>query len=133
MSVIDFVPKKAAGKILAVCAGRVIGQPKRSVGQGQLLKNFGLSGDCDTGPGSTQLVLLSQTGPISPQGPKAAGGYGSQGENLAITLDLSPFPPGTRLRSQDALIELTGRDPPLYTARVILPGIVTEGDPIVVE
>jgi hypothetical protein len=59
--------------------------------------------------------------------------YGSRGENLVITLDLTGLPLGTRLRSQDALIELTGANSPLFTARVLLPGIVTEGDPIIIE
>jgi MOSC domain-containing protein YiiM len=133
LKVLDFVPRKSQGHILAVCAGREKGQPKRNVGQGQLLKNFGLSGDCDTGPASTQLVLLCQGDQVLETAPKESLGYGSLGENLVITLDLTGLPLGTRLRSQDALIELTSAQAPLFTAKVLLPGIVTVGDPIIIE
>ncbi|MDR2387318.1 MAG: hypothetical protein LBE80_07030 [Deltaproteobacteria bacterium] len=131
MKVFDFVPRKSQGRILAVCAGRQKGQAKRNVGQGQLLKNFGLSGDCDTGPSSSQLVISCQDDQALANGP--VGGWGLRGENLVITLDLTGIPVGTRLRSQDALIELTGTKGPFFTARVLLPGIVTQGDPIIVE
>jgi MOSC domain-containing protein YiiM len=133
LPVFEFVPKNTNCRILAVCAGRQKGQPKRSIGQGQLLRNFGLSGDCDTGPDSEQIILVSQGDwtELKNQNPSLI--YGELGENLVVSLNLAPLPIGTRLRSGDALMELTRAEPPLYAARVILNGIVTEGDPIVVE
>lgn len=133
MSVFEFVPKNTNRRILAVCAGRQKGQPKRTIGQGQLLKNFGLSGDCDAGPDGDQLILLSQGDwdDLKTRTPSLV--YGSMGENLVVSMNLSSLPLGTRLRSGDALMELTRAEPPLYAARVVLAGIVTEGDPIVVE
>jgi MOSC domain-containing protein YiiM len=123
---------EADGRILAVCAGRKIGEPKKSVGQAQLVRNFGLSGDCEAEPGG-QLYLLSQKDFLALKRINPALIYGISGENLAVTMDLTPLPPGTRLRSGDALLELTTVKSPLYRARVILAGIVTEGDQILVE
>ncbi|MDR1083989.1 MAG: hypothetical protein LBP22_03810 [Deltaproteobacteria bacterium] len=131
--IFNFYPKdETGGRILAVCAGRKIGEPKKSVGQAQLVRNFGLSGDCDAGPGS-QLYLLSQKDFLALKEINPALVYGASGENLAVTMDLTLLPPGTRLRSGDALLELTAVKSPLCGARVILAGIVTEGDPILVE
>jgi hypothetical protein len=103
------------------------------VGQAQLAKNFGLSGDADTGPLSRQLALLDLA-----RLPAGAAGqpFGSLGENLvAEGLDLAALPPGTTLRIGDALLELAGplEGGPLVAAKVRLGGIVTEGDQLVVE
>jgi MOSC domain-containing protein YiiM len=133
LSIYNFTPKDPTTRVLAICAGRQKGQPKRNVGQGQLLKNFGLSGDCDTGPNSNQLLLVSLNDWTRQKDQKPDLVYGALGENLVVSLDLTHLPSGTRLRSGDALMELTQADPPFYAAKVILAGIVTEGDPIIIE
>lgn len=124
--------KVGIGRVVAVCVGRVRGGPKRSVGQAQLNKNFGLSGDADVGPDSRQVALLDVKD--APAGPKAA--WGSLGENLVVEgLPLRDYTLGTKIRIGDVLLELTGLEMvgPLVTAKVCLAGIVTEGDQLVVE
>jgi hypothetical protein len=132
----DSSPVQGFGRLLAVCAGRQKGGPKRSVGQAQLARGFGLSGDADAGPGGRQLALLDPAALDPGQAPGPGSSWGSLGENLVIEgLDLRALPPGTRLRIGDALVELTGPEPggPLVTARVRLAGIVTAGDQVAVE
>jgi hypothetical protein len=132
----QFFPKNdPVGRILAVCAGRIISEPKKRVGQAQLVKNFGLSGDCEAGPGGP-VYLLSQKDYLAhwENIPDLLDlKYGFLGENLVVTLDLSDLKIGTRLRAGDALMELTQANPPLYRTRVLLAGIITEGDPIIIE
>ncbi|MDR1546841.1 MAG: hypothetical protein LBU12_09090 [Deltaproteobacteria bacterium] len=122
-------------RIIAVCVGDVKGGAKRRVGQAQLAKNFGLSGDADVGPHGRQLALLDQADFAARGEPAAA--YGAGGENLVIEgLDLRQLKPGTKLRSGDALmelVELLGPERLLYRAKALLAGIVTEGDQIYVE
>jgi MOSC domain-containing protein YiiM len=118
------------GRIVAVCAGSQKGAPKRNVGQAQLAKNFGLSGDCDAGPGGHQLALIQRSAYAADgDGPQK---YGALGENLVVEgIDLASLAPGSNLRSGDALMLLAGPDPaggPLFHAKVLLAGIVTEGD-----
>ncbi|MDR1051943.1 MAG: hypothetical protein LBP95_12930 [Deltaproteobacteria bacterium] len=124
----------SAGTVLAVCAGREKGRPKRRVGQAQLVRNFGLSGDCDAGPGGGRLTLLSREGRPAPSPGDPGAGCGSLGENLVVGgLDLASLPPGSRLRCGDALLSLLGEAPEgggLFLAGVVLAGIVTEGDVI---
>ncbi|MDR3205349.1 MAG: hypothetical protein LBV23_11530 [Deltaproteobacteria bacterium] len=132
--IIDFQPKKkTAGRLLAVLAGRAPGEPKRNVGQAQLVKNFGLSGDCDSGPKGRQLALLSQVDWQKSKEVHPDLSFGALGENLVVSLELAQLPKGARLRISDALIELTAYKAPLYEAKVVLAGIVTEGDPVVIE
>ena len=124
--------KAGIGRLLAVCAGRVRFGPKRPVGQAQLNKNFGVSGDADVGSDSRQVALLDLR-----DAPEGAGNpWGSLGENLVVEgLPLRDYPIGTTIRIGDALLELTGPETfgPLVTAKVRLAGIVTEGDQLVVE
>lgn len=121
------------GRVVAVCVGDRRGGPKRPVGQAQLAKNFGLSGDADTGPSSRQVALLDRRR-LAPGA--ASGPFGALGENLVVDgLDLGALAPGATVRIGDALLEMTGPVPdgPLFSAKVRLPGIVTEGDQIFVE
>jgi hypothetical protein len=123
-------------RIVAVCVGGAKGAPKRPVGQAQLVKNFGLSGDADTGPDARQVTLLDRAGYPARGEANPPPRPGAFGENLLLDgLDLASLAPGTTLRAGDALLVLYGRIPggPLYGARVRLAGIVTEGEQIVVE
>ena len=130
------------GRVVAVCAGRVRGGPKRSVGQGQLTKNFGLSGDADVGPDSRQVGLLDLRDAPEGGGPP----WGASGENLVVEgLSLRDLPIGATLRIGDALLEISGPAEPapfsaerlapasIIAAKVRLAGIVTEGDQVEVE
>ncbi|MDR2442975.1 MAG: hypothetical protein LBE31_05585 [Deltaproteobacteria bacterium] len=121
-------------RIVAVCVGDVKGGPKRRVGQAQLVKNFGLSGDADSGALGRQVSLLSTGLKMAPVGEEQPPG--SKGENLAVSgLDLASIKPGTTLRCGDALLEFVGpiEGTSLYQAKVRLAGIVTEGDQLVIE
>jgi hypothetical protein len=124
-------------RVAAICAGSLKGAPKRRIGQAQLVSGFGLSGDCDAGLDGPQLSLLPEErfAQLSLKTPQLR--YGQSLENFVIEgLDNSSLAPGTRLRLGDALIELTCPSPQgngLHWAKVILGGIVTEGDPVAKE
>jgi MOSC domain-containing protein YiiM len=126
-----------AGRVLAVCISDRKGGPKRRIGQAQLIRNFGLSGDADAGPGNYQVILMDRRYiPFDPEGIKMPP-YGATGENLVIEgLDLHAMKAGTTLRCGDALLELVGPivpPGPLFSAKVRLDGIITEDDQIEVE
>jgi MOSC domain-containing protein YiiM len=123
--------KEPPGRILAICAGDRSGRPKNEVGQGQLTKNLGLNGDADALKG--RLYLLAERDFLGLKAKTPDLAYGSAGENLIVTLNLGDEAIGQRLRSGDALIELTRRAGPLYEAKVILNGIITVGDQIYLE
>ncbi|MDR2456053.1 MAG: hypothetical protein LBE49_05600 [Deltaproteobacteria bacterium] len=129
----DTSKPEGLGRIVAVCVGRLRGGPKRPVGQAQLAKNFGLSGDADTGPASRQVALLDvRDAPAGAVGPP----WGSMGENLVLEgLPLRDYPAGTKMRIGDALLELGGsaEGGPMVCAKVLLAGIVTEGDQASIE
>jgi MOSC domain-containing protein YiiM len=106
------------------------------VGQAQIAKNFGLSGDADVGPHARQLALLDLDDFSALAVADPTAWYGSSGENMVVEgLGLKNLRPGTRIRSGDALMELVGPEPGgrLFRARAILAGIVTEEDQILVE
>jgi MOSC domain-containing protein YiiM len=130
MDVFDFSANPIAGRLLAVCVSDRPG-PKRDVGQAQLVKNHGVNGDLDSL--AHFLTLLSEKDYLALKAQQPDLIYGALGENLVVSLELTHLRPGQRLRSGDALIELTERSEPLHRARVILNGIVTVGDQIVVE
>ncbi|MDR1607819.1 MAG: hypothetical protein LBT38_05345 [Deltaproteobacteria bacterium] len=122
--------RDTAGRILSVSLSSQPG-PKRSVGQAQLVKNHGLNGDLDSR--NHFLTLLAETDFLAQKALKPDLKPGALGENLLVTLTLNHLPLGQRLRSGDALLELTESLNPLFRARVILDGIVTEGDQIILE
>jgi hypothetical protein len=123
-------------RITAVCVGDVKGGPKRRVGQAHVAKNFGLSGDADTGPRSRQVALLDLAEFLSRSVHQPDLAYGHSGENLVVDgLDFRSLKPGATLRIGDALLEFVGpvAGSQLYQAKARLAGIVTEGDQIVIE
>jgi MOSC domain-containing protein YiiM len=122
--------------ITAVCVGDIKGGPKRRVGQAQLARNFGLSGDADAGPHGRQVTLMNQSDFLSMSANQEILRYGATGENLVIEgLNLRTVKPGSTLRCGDALLEFVGpiAGCPLFEAKARLAGIITEGDQILVE
>ncbi|MDR0354726.1 MAG: hypothetical protein LBJ64_03190 [Deltaproteobacteria bacterium] len=124
------------GQIVAICVGDLKGGPKRRVGQAQLARNFGLSGDADAGAHGRQVALLDEADYLSERALDPNRSFGAAGENLVVSgLDLRALNKGATLRSGDALIEFVGpiAGGRLFEAKARLAGIITEGDQILVE
>jgi len=96
------------GKILAICISKKKGGPKHEVNEIELIENFGLKEDVHGGNWHRQVSLLSNE---KIEDFKKKGGvvrFGSFGENLVIEgIDLSILPIGTRLKCNDAILEVT--------------------------
>jgi MOSC domain-containing protein YiiM len=96
-------------KIIAVCTSKSKGERKTDVGQGELLKGFGLAGDAHGGDWHRQISLLAIE---SIEKMRAAGldvGPGDFAENLTTQgINLYTLPIGTRLQvGASALLEIT--------------------------
>ncbi|MCL2321391.1 MAG: MOSC domain-containing protein [Oscillospiraceae bacterium] len=96
------------GKILAICISEKKGGAKDEVPEIELIENFGLKGDGHGGNWHRQVSLLSNE---KIEDFKKKGGkvrFGSFGENLVIEgIDLSSLPVGTKLKCNDAVLEVT--------------------------
>lgn len=96
-------------EIVAVCTSLAKGERKADVGQGELVKGFGLKGDAHGGDWHRQVSLLAIE---SIDKMRAAGldvGPGDFAENLTTQgVDLYHLPIGTQLKvGEDALLEIT--------------------------
>lgn len=96
-------------EVVAVCRSQAKGERKTDVGQGLLLKDFGLEGDAHGGDWHRQVSLLAIE---SIDKMRAAGldvGPGDFAENLTTKgVNLYSLPVGTRLQVGDcALLEMT--------------------------
>ena len=101
--------KTLSKEIIAVCTSKSKGQRKTDVGQGELLKGFGLVGDAHGGDWHRQVSLLAIE---SIDKMRAAGldvGPGDFAENLTTRgIELHSLPIGTRFRvGASVLLEMT--------------------------
>jgi len=99
------------GKVLEVCISDRTGIPKKPVGQGRLLENYGLEGDAHAGTGR-QVSLLCEESVRKMREQGIEAGPGDFAENLLISgLMPEDFTVGLRLRvetgGENALLEVT--------------------------
>jgi len=96
------------GKIVAVCKSLHKGERKKNVGTVQLVENFGVEGDAHGGPWHRQVSLLAQESidKMIEKGLKV--GPGDFAENITtMGIELVNLPIGTRLKTQEATLEVT--------------------------
>ena len=97
------------GKIVAVCTSPGKRGRKKDVGQGVLVKDFGLQGDGHAGDGHRQISLLAMESIDKMLAKGLDVGPGDFAENFTTEgLDLCSLPIGSRLRlGAEALLEIT--------------------------
>jgi len=96
------------GKILAVCTSDKKGTAKRNIDRAEVVLAHGLLGDAHAGNGYRQVSLLSQQKIADFRAKGAKVEYGDFGENLVVEgIDLSSLPPGTLLKCNDVVLEIT--------------------------
>jgi MOSC domain-containing protein YiiM len=97
------------GTIVAVCVSSVRGVKKDEIsGRVRIVEKFGIENDAHGGNWHRQISLLSceKVREFNKRGGEA--GNGDFGENLVVDgIDLRILPVGTRLRVNDALLEVT--------------------------
>ncbi len=96
------------GKIAAICVSEARGTSKHSVSEAELVSGYGIRGDAHAGDWHRQVSLLSLDKIDEFRARGARVEDGAFGENLVVEgIDLKSLPLGTRLRSGEALLELT--------------------------
>ncbi len=86
-------------KIIAVCRSEKKGEPKKNIGEGFLLENFGLEGDAHAGKWHRQLSMLALESIAKMQNKGFEVKPGDFAENLTTEgLELVSLPIGTRLQ-----------------------------------
>ncbi len=86
-------------KIVAVCRSEKKGEPKRNIGEGLLLENFGLEGDAHAGNWHRQLSMLALESIAKMQQKGLEVKPGDFAENLTTEgIELVSLPIGTRLQ-----------------------------------
>ncbi|MCR5764156.1 MAG: molybdenum cofactor biosynthesis protein [Treponema sp.] len=96
------------GKIIATCISEKKGTLKTPVSHVEFIENFGIKGDAHAGNWHRQVSLLSleKIEDFRTQGAKVD--FGAFGENLVVSgFDLITLPVGTRLKCEDAILEVT--------------------------
>lgn len=96
------------GKVVAVCTSEIKGTQKSEADAVELRAGWGIEGDAHAGDWRRQVSLLSYERIEEFKAKGADVANGSFGENVIVSgLDLKSLPVGARLRSGDALLELT--------------------------
>ncbi|MCQ2560076.1 MAG: MOSC domain-containing protein [Clostridia bacterium] len=86
-------------KVVAVCRSEKKGEPKRNIGEGLLLENFGLEGDAHAGNWHRQLSMLALESIAKMQQKGLEVKPGDFAENLTTEgIELVSLPIGTRLQ-----------------------------------
>ncbi|MDR2180011.1 MAG: MOSC domain-containing protein [Synergistaceae bacterium] len=97
------------GTVVAVCVSHARGTKKDEVGgRARLVEGYGIEGDAHGGNWHRQVSLLSQEKVTEFNQRGGGAGNGDFGENVVVAgIDLRTLPVGTRLRVNDALLEVT--------------------------
>lgn len=96
------------GTVAAVCISPAKGTPKKNIGTGVFLEDYGIQGDAHAGKWHRQVSLLSldKIREFRRQGAEVE--EGAFGENLEIEgIDLGKLPVGIRLYCKDVILEIT--------------------------
>lgn len=101
--------KNKTGKVVAICISQRKGTQKRDVGEGRLIKDYGIESDAHAGPGHRQVSLLALESVHIMEEKGLSLDAGDFGENIVTQgLDLKELRLGTRLRvGKDTLLEVT--------------------------
>jgi MOSC domain-containing protein YiiM len=97
------------GTVVAVCVSAVRGVKKEEVsGRARIAEGYGIENDAHGGNWHRQISLLSY-GKVREFNERGGGaGSGDFGENIVVDgIDLRALPVGTKLRVNDALLEVT--------------------------
>jgi TatD DNase family protein len=136
------------GTVMAVCIQEVGTSGCRSIGQANVAEDFGLSGDCRSGKNKRQVSILPFEWLQQTQGDEKSSKYGRYGENLVVKdIDLASAKPGDKLICNDIILQVQTKSPAAVHSdgqncvfkkyglfcRVLMGGIVTEGDQITLE
>jgi TatD DNase family protein len=96
------------GKVIAVCISERKGTPKKNVGKGKLIENFGLEQDAHAGNWHRQISLLSYDKVLDFRNKGIDIEDGAFGENLLVNdIDFKCYPIGARFRCGEVLLEIT--------------------------
>ena len=96
------------GKVTAVCTSPEKGTPKKNIGRGVFLEDYGIQGDAHAGKWHRQVSLLSLDKIREFREKGAEVEDGAFGENLVVEgLDFRSFPVGTRLYCKNVILEIT--------------------------
>jgi TatD DNase family protein len=96
------------GKVIAVCISERKGTPKKNVGKGKLIENFGLEQDAHAGNWHRQISLLSYDKVLDFRNKGIDIEDGAFGENLLVNdIDFKSYPIGARFRCGEVLLEIT--------------------------
>lgn len=140
------------GTVVAVCMSTQKGVRKQSVRSGTLVPDHGLEGDAHAGNWHRQISLLSLQKIEDFKKRGALVSHGDFGENLVVSdIDLAQLPIGTRLVSDEIVLEVTQIGKECHTrcaiyhamdecimptqgifAKVLRGGVVAPGDELVV-
>lgn len=97
------------GKIVAVCTSVDKGMRKKNIGEGKLVKEYGLEGDAHAGKWHRQVSLLASESIQKMKDKGLLVGPGDFAENLTTEgIDLVSLPLGTIIKiGADSLVEVT--------------------------
>ncbi len=100
--------EKQTGTIMGICISPQRGTQKENIHHARLIENFGIEHDAHGGNWHRQVSLLSYES-IQAFNELGAGVQdGAFGENLIVSgISLTELPIGTRLKSGEALLEVT--------------------------
>lgn len=101
--------KNKTGKVVAICISQRKGTQKRDVGEGRLIKDYGIENDAHAGPGHRQVSLLALESVHIMEEKGLSLDAGDFGENIVTQgLDLKELRLGTKLKvGKDTLLEVT--------------------------
>jgi molybdopterin adenylyltransferase len=96
------------GRIIEVCVGARKGEKKVPVPFVTLVPDHGVDQDAHAGPGHRQVSLLAVESIAKMKAKGLSVGPGDFAENITVEgIDLVSLRPGERLRSGEALLEIT--------------------------
>lgn len=97
-----------SGTVMAICISDVRGVQKKEVEQARIVEGWGIEGDAHGGDWHRQVSLLSYDKVLEFNALGAGVGNGDFAENILVAgIDLRALPVGTRLKVNNALLEVT--------------------------
>ncbi len=96
------------GKVVAVCISEKKGTPKKNIGEGEVIEDFGLQGDAHADKWHRQVSLLALESIEEMRKKGLNVGPGDFAENITTKgIKLETLPIGTKLQIGNVLLEVT--------------------------